>query len=101
MTKIINVGIIVQQEVLVNYLIGEDALEIGNFERAKILDLLEFGEKIKFIVWIIHIIRNRFKTYEVCMEYCDDVMQKEKDMSSDPNGDSETTNDIAPDSGRY
>ena len=33
-----------QQEVLVNYLIGEDALEIGNFERAKILDLLEFGE---------------------------------------------------------
>ena len=51
-TKIINVGIIVQQEVLVNYLIGEDALEIGNFERAKILDLLEFGEKkwIKFIV---------------------------------------------------
>lgn len=45
--------------------------------------------------------RNRFKTYEVCMEYCDDVMQKEKDMSPDPNGDSETTNAIAPDSGRY
>ena len=31
-TKIINVGIIVQQEVLVNCSIGEDALEIGNFE---------------------------------------------------------------------
>ena len=45
-TKIINVGIIVQQEVLVNYLIGEDALEIGNFERAKILGLLEFREKM-------------------------------------------------------
>ena len=44
-TKIINVGIIVQQEVLVNCSIGEDALEIGNFERAKILDLLEFKEK--------------------------------------------------------
>ena len=35
------------------------------------------------------------------MEYCDDVMKKEKDMSPDPNGDSETTNAIAPDSGRY
>ena len=44
-TKIINVGIIVQQEVLVNCSIGEDALEIGNFESAKILDLLEFKEK--------------------------------------------------------
>ena len=45
--------------------------------------------------------RNRFKTYEVCMDYCDEVMKKEKDMSPDPNGDSETTNAIAPDSGRY
>ena len=35
------------------------------------------------------------------MDYCDDVMKKERDMSPDPNGDSETTNAIAPDSGRF
>ena len=35
------------------------------------------------------------------MDYCDDVMKNERDMSPDPNGDSETTNAIAPDSGRF
>ena len=35
------------------------------------------------------------------MDYCDEVMKKEGDMSSDPNGDTETTNDVAPDSGRF
>ena len=34
------------------------------------------------------------------MDYCDDVMKKENGMSSDPNGDSGTTNAQAPDSGR-
>ena len=35
------------------------------------------------------------------MDYCDEVMKNERDMSPDPNGESGTTNAVAPDSGRY
>ena len=45
-------------------------------------------------------IRNRFKTYEVCMDYCDDVMKNGGDISSHPNGDSGITKSVLPDSGR-
>ena len=45
--------------------------------------------------------RNRFKTFEVCIDYCDEVMKKEREMSSDPNGNTATTNAIAPDRGRF
>ena len=45
-------------------------------------------------------IRNRFKTYEVCMDYCDDVMKNNGDISSHPNGDSGITKSVVPDGGR-
>lgn len=35
------------------------------------------------------------------MDYCDGVMKKEREMSSDPNGNTATTNAFAPDKGRY
>ena len=44
--------------------------------------------------------RNRFKTYEVCMDYCDEVMRKDRDMSSDPNGNIAATSAFPPDRGR-
>ena len=42
--------------------------------------------------------RNRFKTYEVCMDYCDEVMRK--DMSSNSNGNVAETSDFPPERGR-
>ena len=56
---------------------------------------------INYVFLPLNLFRNRFKTYEVCMDYCDDVMKTERDKSPDPNGDSETTNAMAPDSGRF
>ena len=44
-------------------------------------------------------LRNRFKTYAVCMEYCDEVMKKE--MSSASNGNTAMTNALPPDRDRF